>query len=258
MGKKLTKQYLPTKTSCMLVIAACLWLGGASAEAADEWEWTLIPYFWLADIGVDVAINGEPGLGIDIKATDLIDKVDLVLQAHFEGRRGRGGFFTDLIYMELSDTLVMPDGVSIDADFSQTLFEAGGFYRLKDENSGLDLLYGVRFFEIDQVMDITDGEDRTTVDSSSSFTDGFVGLRYSGSIGEKWSYWLRGDVGAGDTERSLNAKVGFGYDVGKTGRYTMVFGYGYLNLEIEDVEGSTRVESDITLSGPAIGLEIKF
>ena len=252
------QQSLTTRTLGIVAIVSCLLLPGGKAEAADNWEWTLVPFFWLADIGVDVVIDDTPVLGLDIKATDLIDKVEMVFSGRFEGRRGRGGFFVDLTYMSLSDSLTLPDGPSIDADLSQTLFEGGGFYRLKDESSGLDLLVGVRVFEIDSVMDIGLGDELTTVDSTTTQVDGFIGLRYVGPIGKKWSYALRGDIGAGDTELSLNALVGFGYEVGQTGKYSLVFGWRHLQFETEETEGSTKVTSDMSLSGPGVGLQIKF
>ncbi len=107
-------------------------------------------------------------------------------------------------------------------------------------------------------MDITDAMNQATVDATTTMTDGFVGLRYGGAIGKKWSYKLRADVGTGDTELTWNAIVGFGYEMGKTGKYSLVLGYRYLQFEFEEVDGSTKIESDMTFSGPAIGLQISF
>lgn len=254
----MTRHCLSKRTLCIAVLAACLWLSIGRAEAAEDWEWTFAPYFWVADMGMDMTIDDVPALGIDVKATDLLDKVELVFQAHFEGRRGRGGFFADLTYMEITDSLAVPNGPSIDADVTQILLEGGGLYRLKDESSGLELLFGVRVFEIDQVMEISDALNQTTVDVTTTMTDGFVGLRYGGPIGKKWSYKLRGDVGTGDTELTWNAIVGFGYEMGKTGKYSLVLGYRYLQFEFEEEDGGAKIESDMTFSGPAIGLQIDF
>jgi len=254
----MTQQSLTTRTVCIAAIAAFLLLPGGRAEAADDWERTLVPFFWLADMGVDVTIDGDPALGLDIKATDLIDKVEFAFSTRFEGRRGRGGFLVEMTYLSLADSLTLPDDVSIDADFTQVLLEGGGFYRLKNENSGLDVLFGFRVFEIDQVMDISSGDELMTVDSTTTLTDGFIGLRYGGPIGKKWSYQLRGDIGTGDTELSLNGIVGFGYEFGKTGKYSLVFAWRHLQFEIEENDGSTKVASDMSLSGPGVGLKIKF
>jgi hypothetical protein len=241
-----------------LLLGLCLWLPGGKAEAAEDWEWTFVPYFWLADMGADVTIDDTPVLEIDIRATDLIDKVEIAFQGHLEGRRGRGGFFMDLTYMEIADSLTLPDGPSIDADMTQALIEGGGFYRLQGESSGLDVLFGVRVFEIDQELVITADRGQATIDDTATFTDGFVGLRYAGSLGEKWSFRVRGDVGAGDSELALNGVVAFGYEVGKSGKYSLHFGWRVLDYEIEAEDEGAKVETDLTMSGPALGFQIKF
>lgn len=244
-----------------LLAGVCLALAGSEVEAKQGWEWTFSPYFWLADMSVDVAIDDTPVIAEDIMAKDLIDKVEAVVPLHFEGRRGRGGFLLDLSYMDLGDKLSVPGGPSIDADLQQTLLEVGGFYRPKGGDSGLDILFGVRVFDIDLEMDITvppPVDLQTTQEVSENLTDGFVGLRHSGPIGKKWSYGVRGDIGAGDTDLALNGIVRIGYQVGKTGKYSLLLGWRYQKFEIEEEDGGSRVETDLVMSGPGVGFLMKF
>ena len=74
----------------------------ATTRAAESWDWSITPYMWASDITMDVAVNGDPVLGIDVVFSDLLDKVDFVFQFHFEGRRGRAGFFIDGTFIELT------------------------------------------------------------------------------------------------------------------------------------------------------------
>jgi hypothetical protein len=236
-------------------------LAGGEVEAKKKWEWTIVTYFWAADMSVDVAIDNVPVIGEDIRAKDLIDKVEVVVPVHVEGRRGKGGGFLDLSYMELADKLSVPDGPSIDADLAQILLEAGGFYRLKGGDSGLDVLFGVRVFEVDLDMDIAappPDDLQTRVDVSETLTDGFVGLRHSGPIGKKWSYGVRGDIGAGDTDLALNGILRFVYQFGQTGKYSLSLGWRYQKFELEEEDDGTRVDTDIIMSGPGVGFLMRF
>jgi hypothetical protein len=242
-----------------VLVSLCVGLAPCSdVEAGQEWEWTVLPYFWAADMSVDVAIDDVPVSSMDIRAENLVDTVEMVVVAYFEGRRGRGGLFMDVSYLELSDGLT-PGGVRIDVDLAQTMLEAGGLYRLKGDDAGLDVLFGVRVFDVDQEMDVSvPGFATESVDVTESMTDGIVGLRYGGRIGKKWSYAVRGDIGEGDTERSLNGILRFGYRVGATGKYSLDFGWRYMKFEIQEEDDGSRVDTDLAMSGPGIGFRISF
>jgi hypothetical protein len=163
--------------------------------------------------------------------------------------------------MEIGDKLSLPAGERIKVDLDQILFEAGGTYRPKGGDKGLDIIFGVRVFDISQEMDITippPDDIQTTVEVSENLTDGFVGLRHTGSIGKKWSYGVRGDIGAGDTERALNGIVRFGYQFGQTGKYSLSLGYRYQSFELEEEDDGAKVDTDLVMSGPGVGLQIKF
>ncbi len=245
-------------------------LSGAEAAVAGEWEWTLIPYVWASDVSLDVKVNGDPVIGEDVSFSNLVDKLDFGSQLHFEGRRGKGGFFLDLAYFEFSDSETLSgggippllDGTLVETKETDSFFEAGGFYRL-GSSDGLEVLFGVRVIDLEQKIDITVPSlpppfDQTRVDTDDSFTDGFVGLRYSGPIGEKWGFTARGDVGAGDTELTWNAVLLFGYQFGQAGKYSLLFGYRQMEIELEENDGDVKVETDLGLSGPIGGLRIKF
>lgn len=105
------------------LLIGCLGATASPARAAD-WEWTLAPYLWAPDIALDVTVNGEPVIGGDLAFGDLLDKLDMAALAHFEGRRGKGGFFFDLVYMDLGDTQTtvarppLPGGTTVTSDIT--------------------------------------------------------------------------------------------------------------------------------------------
>lgn len=169
-----------SKVAVVVAVSLCLWLPASESQAKGAWEWTLIPYLWVSDIGMEVKIKDQPVLGTDIAFGDLLDKVDYALTAHFEGRRGKGGFLFDLTAVGLSNDSTLtgnggpplpPGDTSIKTDVDLTLLEVGGFYRPQGEKTGLDLLFGIRYIGIDQKFDITLPDPlglQTTVESAES------------------------------------------------------------------------------------------
>lgn len=249
------------------LLMACLGAVASPAYAAD-WEWTLVPYVWASDIGMDVSINDRSLIGVDIGFDDVLDKTDFAAQIHFEGHRGKGGFLLDLTYLDLGASQTtparppLPGGTQINSDIRTTLFEAGGFYRPSGGNRGLDILLGVRVIDFDMTLDIalpSPLTGTTQVNMSETLADGFVGLRYLAPLAENWSFTVRGDVGSGDSDLSWNASAFVGYHVGKKKQNLILFGYRHLALEFKGTSSlGLRVETDLTMSGPATGFAFRF
>lgn len=256
----------------VVVLSLCLWLPATESEAKGDWEWTLVPYLWASDISMEVKIAGEPVLETDIDFGDLLDKVDLALTLHFEGRKGPGGFLLDMTVISLSNEMTFsgsggpslpPDGTVVNAEVDLGIYEVGGFYRPGGEKTGLDILAGIRYVGIDQNIDITlpfppDDPIGTRIESSPSVTDGFIGLRYTTMFGQRWGFGIRGDIAAGGTEQTLNGIIGISYHFGKSGRYALRLGYRYMTIEIEEDEGGVKIETDMTMSGIYGGLVFQW
>ena len=97
-----------------------------------------------------------------------------------------------------------------------------------------------------------------TQKSSPNLTDGFLGLRYIGQIGNKWNYSIRGDVGTGGTELTLNGQAFFKYQIGQSGRYGLLLGYRYMGMEIKETVQEVEIETDLVYSGPVFGFMFKW
>ena len=235
-----------------------------SAHAA-EWEWILTAYLWGSDTSVDVFVSDEPVFGGDLEFSDLLDKLEFGAQSHFEGRRGKGGFFLDATFLHATDSQIieaqplLPGGTEVRTDSKLILVEAGGSFRPGGGAHGFDLLFGVRVIDIDMDIDITPPQPLmpTRVSASDTLTDGFVGMRYVGPLGEKWLYTLRGDVGAGDSDRVWNLMGILGYSFGKNGRYVALVGYRHMVAKYETTDVVT-VETEVTMSGPMAGFAFRF
>lgn len=243
-------------------------LGAATNEAvAGEWEWTLAPYLWGSDISLDVRVNDEEVIGSDLEFSDLLDKLDFAAQVHFEGRRDKLGFFVDLTTLSTSDSLTtaarppLPGGTLIETGTDMLLIETAGFYRPSGGSAGLDLLFGLRYTDLDVEIDVTlpdppGGSPR--IESAETLTDGFVGLRYSAPFARNWMLLLRGDVGAGDSDLALNASAYVGYQFGQRDQFSVLGGYRYLSIEYDSTANGSALELEQTMSGPALGFAFRF
>jgi len=251
----------------LVVTAGFVFLWSRDAQAAEKWEWDITPYLWASSVHADLSLDGDPVLGADIKFKDLVDKVDLAGMVHFEGRRGKFGFFTDAIFISLTDEQThsanppVPGGTETDADVDLGMYEAGGFYRLKNAVTGLDILYGIRVIDLSEDVTVTVPPPiSATIDGSASdtYTDGIIGVRYSAPMGKRWYYAIRGDIGAGGTELAYNGVVSFGFLCDAKGKYNLRFGYRYFTTEVDTTENGLEVENDLTLYGPYVGFGFVF
>jgi hypothetical protein len=251
------------RLSCALALSVLA--APPSSTLASEWEWALTPYIWGSDITLDAAINDTQVAGSETTFDEILDDLDLALLVHFEARRGRGGFFSDLVYFDLSDQQAasgsppVASGTTAASTLEQFLVEAGGFYRPSGEQTGLDVLFGVRLIDLslDIAFDFPAAPDRT-VTRDSSLLDGFIGLRYSGSFATRWAWWIRGDIGAGDTDLSAQAFAGIGVSFGERLDDMLVVAYRHLVFEVEDDVPLGVTELDMTASGLLIGYRFAF
>ncbi len=251
----------------LVVVAGFALLSPSRSQAAEKWEWDITPYLWAAGVRVDVSVDGDPVLGADASFSELLDDLDVAGMLHFEGRHGKAGFFTDAIFISLSDDQTrsadppLPGGTQTDAELELGIYEAGGFYRASGKESGFDFLYGLRFLDYDQDLSVTippPVSATTRADTSSLYTDGIIGVRYSMPLGKRWYFAIRGDVGAGGTQIAWNGVTAFGFKCDQKGKYRVVGGYRYFKVELDDEHDGVDVDSDVTMKGPFVGFTFKF
>ncbi len=250
---------LPIRAALFVLKASlALSLSGAGAVHAqdDGWNWDLALYLWPSNITIDA---GDDRTSVDFK--DLVDKLESAFAAHFEGRRGKGGFLVDVMLVSVADDALteghpdLPDGSLVELDVDQGLYEVGGFYRPGGQEDGFDVLAGVRLLQLDDALTVTlpiGASD--TEKSDSSFTDGFIGVRYSDRLSNRLGYQIRIDFASGDTDSTWNTVAGLTVGVGKKGNKNLIFGYRRLDFDLKDQE----VESQLEMSGPFFAFNVGF
>jgi len=248
-------------------IAAALAFSSLAGASEPEWKWSITPYLWAANLGVDVSLGGRQVVNADIPVSDLIDDVDLTFQVHAEGQRGANGMLFDLFGIELSNSgkqVPLPPPATgnavVNSDMGLTLFEAAGIFDPKGDQRGIQILYGTRV--IDNRADI---DAMVTVDPNpaipqnydvhDTLVDGLFGVRWLQPFGRGWAGSLRADASAGGTHFTWGASSAISYAFGKKRQYAVLAGYRRLEIEFKE---DNDAQTDMTLDGFSVGFRFSF
>ena len=233
----------------------------ASVQAEGGWDWFVAPYLWMSDVSADLSVK-DRDLEISESFSDILDKLDLAYQIHLEGVNGQFGFFGDYTYIRLGDK-TSQGSLTLDSEMTTWLTELAGVYRPSGRFDGIQAFAGLRYLKVDQQMKIKGDlelpvEPAPSVRLDESFTDFMIGLRYLGNFSENWFYSLRGDWAGGGSEGTWNlvGSVGWRFPGWESG--SLMLGYRYMDMELEDKAQGTRVNMDMTMNGPYLGLGIAF
>lgn len=232
-----------------LLAGTALWTHGAMAQvvhepSSEKWQYMVAPYLWATAIDGNVTVRNTD-IEVDASFSDLLDVLDIAFAIRLEAQKGKWGYFADVFYASLEVDGQTPAG-KLEVDNKMTIYELGGVYEF---NPSLQGLFGLRGqgLEVDVnlrgVGDVTGDQD---------WIDGFVGLRFFPVRGEKWLMFLRGDVGAGDSDSVLNGVIGGGYRFNRT--WSLIGAYRMMSTDFEDGDFAW----DIDMSGLGVALGISF
>jgi hypothetical protein len=192
---------------------------------AQDWDWSVTPYLWAA------AVEGESGLGLiqtDVSA-DFADLADLFAGAaliHVEAQRDTFGLFGDLVFLSLEgDPALATVGGLTETQFDSTIVELG--YLKKLSQAGLEL--GLRYWDFDLEMQPTT---LPGIERGQDWIDGFVGVRTSREIGDKWGWTMRANLGGGGSDLSIGFDVTFGRELSSGSR--IVTGLKLIDIDYDE------------------------
>jgi predicted porin len=214
------------------------------AQADEPWEFHLTPYLWAAGMDGTIGVAGRD-VSVNASFSDLVDFVDTGGALRFEARKGRWGGFADYFGVTLNDEQTIATG-TIRTESKQRIAEAGVTYRITEPT---ELLAGLRYQSLDNEINFPLLGRRS---SSNSWTDGFVGARWTPVKTDKWAVWLRGDIGAGQSDLTWLATAGAGYRFNKT--VGVLVAYRYLKTDYEDGD----FKWDIAQKGLGLGVDFAW
>jgi hypothetical protein len=254
------------RTQTLAAAVAALSFAAVSSAAASEWKWSVTPYAWATDVGIDVEVDDRQLVDETIAIEDLLEDLDTIAQVRLEAQKGAHGLFLDLFDVTLSDdaqTVALPSGAgqaTLAPEMGMTILDLGAIYDPRGDQQGFQLLYGARVINqratIDARVDFADGTSRSReLEIDDTFVDALVGFRYLRRLGDRFSLQAQADVSKGGTELTWSAGPTLGYTFGASGRYTALAGYRRMVVDFDTAE---NVDAEMTLSGALVGLRIAF
>ena len=248
--------------------AACLaavLLFPATEARAQGWRWTLTPYVWTTDVGMDVKLKDKSIVSETIAFTDLIEDLDAAMQIRIEGQNGAHGIFADLFFVGLSkeaQRFQLPNGTTgtIAPSMRMSILDAAGTFNPRGNQQGFTLLYGTRIMvERVEIETTFDAPPSTSIpasqDTKDTLVDALIGARYSRRLFSRWSVTAHADASAGATEYTWSAGSDLAYNFGAADRFAITAGYRRMDVQFKS---ELPIENRMTMSGFVGGFRMAF
>ena len=169
------------------------------------------------------ATIGDTTAPLDLSFGDIFSNLEVVFTLHFEARKDKWTFFSELQYVDMSPEAtvsMVPVAINADIDFKNTMIELGG---------------------------------------GDNWSHAFVGTRFFGKMSDTWTFIARTDAGYGGSDnKAFNAAAMFDYRFKNWG--SVFFGYRYLNYDYDYDNDNDNDKAEDTYafnayqSGPLAGL----
>ena len=232
---------------------------GPATAMDGKWHFVVAPYLWFTGIKGNVSVKGVVDIPIEKSFSDVISNFHFGFLGHFEGRKDRFGFATDLLYLDLHVPVAGPvpvpivNQVGLDTTIKLTVVEGLAFYRAasggaKDNPSSLDVLAGARYYGTSSQLNATlPGGQLTSGELTLGWVDALVGLRVRAPLGSRVAFIGRGDVAGFGSKVTWNVEG----DLAASLSEHWAVGAGWRHMSIDfDKPGTTRQLFNLAFDGP--------
>jgi hypothetical protein len=251
-----------------LAASAALVLGAAAPAAAQappgtvmdgQWHFIVAPYMWFAGLKGNVSVKGVADIPIDESFSDVFSNFHFGFLGHFEGRKDRFGFATDIMYMNLH--IPVAEGVPVlgqlglNTTVKSTTVEGLGFYRAatggrKDNPAGLDVLVGARYYGMSTELNATLPAGAVTSGKQTfSWVDGLIGLRFRAPLGSRVAFIGRGDIAGLGSKFTWNVESDLAARLSE--HWTTGAGWRHMSIDY-DKSGTDRQLFNLAYDGPRV------
>jgi hypothetical protein len=272
----------PTRRSRLVALTASLVaLAGVAPEThadttpAEPWQFAVTAYGYLPAISGTAYFPVVPiGASFTLNQSDLIDHLKMTFMGAFDAHRGRWGFFTDVLYLDLGQRntnihdftiggIGIPAATTSDVsmDMKSWIVNAVGEYRVLGQRGGstLDVVAGARYLSVSERLEwnftgsigrLPEAARSGNVGISNSIVDAIVGMKgqVQGDGGWRMPYYI--DVGTGGAQFTWQGVTGLAYQFqwGEAGLL-----YRYIDFRI----GSSTLK-DLAIAGPLISATFRW
>jgi hypothetical protein len=248
---------LGIRTAAGAVLAVLFLVSPLRAQTAnDGWHFEVAPYFWAAGLSGTASFKGIPDQPVEVPFSDVIKNFDFGFANRFDGRKGRLGFSTDLLYMNLGADIPGREVLGQfepEVDIRQLVVEGDVFYRAYHAPQGkgtpafVDLLVGARYNGMSSQIK---GSEFEGTKRTFEWVDGVVGVRFQAPLGGKVSLGGRGDIAGfgSDFTWQLQGDLAFHFSP----RSALSAAYRYYDVDYDKGSGLDRKVYKIATKGPVV------
>ena len=238
----------------VFLAAAFVLLAGHAAKA-QEWQFALTPYAWLAGMSGKVKNGAAAGSRFDVGFGKIFDHLSYPpLMLALEGSNGRFGFFADVMVLSLKSDIETRDILFNDGDIKATSIEASlnGFNRALDMPAfKVDTAAGFRMWHMSNKIKLNPGIlDGRSEKSTYTFVDPILTLRTNIVFAPGWSITLLGDIGGFGLSSDLTWQALGTINYQAASWIELRLGYRHLAID--------RKKIDVDFSGPILGGTVRF
>jgi len=226
---------------------------------SDAWRFSITPYVMVPTLSGNIQLGGGNGGGdgsIDLPTGNADSDWQFSVPLAFDLGKGRWGVGLEFFYLGYSGEAELGKSSKIDQqlDYDVTLTHTKAFvyYRaLEDEKHVLDLYAGANVIYLKFETELS-GLFNGSADSSNTWVDPVIGVRYHYTMSDHWSIFARGELGAGDSSLTYDAMLGIDYALNDH----WSFGGGYRSIGLDF--SSSEADYEIQLNGPLLGATYTF
>lgn len=251
----------PFILSIALATALLIFLVLPSSGQAKEdngWSFNLSPFAFALGLEGDVAtLPGAAPAEVDVSFGDILDELDIAFMVVGEARKGRFAILGELYYSEISTDASTPGSFYSGADYDQTLFfvSVATSYRFVEKNHYyLDMLAGLRYWHIDNELDIDAGlMPAKRLSDKEGWFDPIFGIEGSCELFSNFytTGWAVAAAG-GESDSVFDVFGGVGYRFNDL--FSLIVGYRHQSVDYDN----GNFLFDVEFSCPIIGTSFRF
>lgn len=222
----------------------------------DRWAFEFTPYLWMATLGGETTAGDSISMPFD----EILSELNIGVMGAFSAEKNRFGFYSDLIYLDLSNTesttarvIGFPISVRAKSKVRGLISTNSLGYELVNTPQAKAVAFGgMRYMWLDAEIDYTvGGIVNGVIDEQGHNFDAVAGLRGHVNLSDRWQVSYYGDVGTGQSELTWQAFAGLGY---RFKNFDALVGYRYLDYRFRDND----LVDDLNIHGPMIGTRFRF
>jgi hypothetical protein len=217
------------------------------SDSATGSRVSIRPYLFLAGLSGSITA-GSNTIPINSSFGEILDNLQFSLFTAVSFEKGRWGGYADFQYISLGAEGSGALGATV--ELKNIIGEVDGTFR-PSRAGGLRLLAGARAYQVDQTLTI--GANPSTT-ASTFVLDPIVGAIGEWSLGDKWDFEIRGDIGGFGVSSEFTSQLSMVALLNVSKSVSIPIGYRTLNYRIKD----GKIFMDTQMGGLVLGADIKL